>query len=148
MSPAAAMVLFVVVFLRNGGYTGSRQRSPLVSKKVRRLVDLIDLSTCCGNEVKKMDEKRVRNRWGFREGRIQQVMMGLDEHNEVKSGDAYLVRIPKIEGKIRKKEDGNAVYVEYICTPGMARSIQVNDAPHSPFWGANRCKTYRVGCIV
>ena len=62
-----------------------------------------------------MDEKRVRNRWGFREGRIQQVMMGLDEHNEVKSGDAYLVRIPKIEGKIRKKEDGNAVYVEYIC---------------------------------
>ena len=32
--------------------------------------------------------------------------------------------------------------------PGMARSIQVNDAPHSPFWGANRCKTYRVGCIV
>ena len=43
LSPAAAMVLFVVVFVRNGGYTGSRQRSPLVSKKVRRLVDLIDL---------------------------------------------------------------------------------------------------------
>ena len=37
------------------------------------------------------------------------MMMGLDEYNEVKSGDAYLIRIPKIEGKIREKEDGKAI---------------------------------------
>ena len=33
-------------------------------------------------------------------------------------------------------------YGESFYNPGMARSIQENDAPHSPFWGANRCKTY------
>ncbi len=53
--------------------------------------------------------------WGYREGRISRVLDELKIHNEVKVGEAYVVRIPKIQGKILVNDkDRNATYVDYI----------------------------------
>ena len=53
--------------------------------------------------------------WGYREGRISRVLDELRTHNEVKVGDAYVVRIPKIQGKILIDKKGrNTEYVVYI----------------------------------
>ena len=53
--------------------------------------------------------------WGYREGRIGRVLDELRTHNEVKVGDAYVVRIPKIQGKILiNDKDRNTTYVDYI----------------------------------
>ena len=49
------------------------------------------------------------------EGRIRDVMNQLDVQNEVKCGDAFLVRIPKIEGRIYTRQAGpHLTYVMYI----------------------------------
>ena len=53
--------------------------------------------------------------WGYREGRISRVLDELRTHNEVKVGEAYVVRIPKIPGKIQIDKKGrNTEYVIYI----------------------------------
>ena len=53
--------------------------------------------------------------WGYREGRIGRVLDELRTHNEVKVGDAYVVRIPKIQGKILiNDKDRTTTYVDYI----------------------------------
>ena len=63
------------------------------------------------------EERRVQPYvgWGYREGRISRVLDELRTHNEVKVGDAYVVRIPKIPGKILI-DDGtrNTEYVIYV----------------------------------
>ena len=49
------------------------------------------------------------------EGRIQSVTDQLEEQNEVKCGDAFLVRIPKINGRIYTRQVGpHLTYVMYI----------------------------------
>ena len=53
--------------------------------------------------------------WGMPEGRIRDVVNQLEEQNEVKFGDAILVRIPKIEGRIYTRQEGpHLIYVMYI----------------------------------
>ena len=54
-----------------------------------------------------------RHDWGFRDERIAKVVRELEERNEVKMGDAFVVRIPKIEGKISLRKGEYADYVEY-----------------------------------
>ena len=54
-----------------------------------------------------------RHDWGFRDERIAKVVRELKEKNEVKMGDAFVVRIPKIEGKISLRKGEYADYVEY-----------------------------------
>ena len=61
-----------------------------------------------------MEERRdFRHDWGFRDERIARVVRELKEKNEVKMGDAFVVRIPKIEGKISLRKGEYADYVEY-----------------------------------
>ena len=54
-----------------------------------------------------------RHDWGFRDERIAKVVRELEERNEVKMGDAFVVRIPKIEGKTSLRKGEYADYVEY-----------------------------------
>jgi len=61
-----------------------------------------------------MEERRdFRHDWGFRDERIARVVRELNEKNEVKMGDAFVVRIPKIEGKTSLRKGEYADYVEY-----------------------------------
>ena len=62
-----------------------------------------------------MGEASYQRHWGMPEGRIQSVTDQLEEQNEVKCGDAFLVRIPKIEGRIYTRQEGpHLTYVMYI----------------------------------
>ena len=61
-----------------------------------------------------MEERRdFRHDWGFRDERIARVVRELKEKNEIKMGDAFVVRIPKIEGKVSLRKGDCADYVEY-----------------------------------
>ena len=54
-------------------------------------------------------------RWGMPDGPAQRALKELEEQNEVKLGDAFLVRIPQIEGKISMRNTGpHQTYVDYI----------------------------------
>ena len=54
-------------------------------------------------------------RWGMPDGPAQRALKELEEQNEVKLGDAFLVRIPQIEGKISMRTVGpHQTYVDYI----------------------------------
>ena len=71
--------------------------------------------------------------WGYREGRISRVLDELKIHNEVKVGDAYVVRIPKIQGKILVNDkDRNATYVDYIVS--VNSSVSMNDPASRIEW--------------
>ena len=62
-----------------------------------------------------MGETLYQRHWGMPEGRIRDVVNQLEEQNEVKFGDAILVRIPKIEGRIYTRQEGpHLIYVMYI----------------------------------
>ena len=62
-----------------------------------------------------MGETLYQRHWGMPEGRIRDVVNQLEEQNEVKFGDAILVRIPKIEGRIYTQQEGpHLIYVMYI----------------------------------
>ena len=55
-------------------------------------------------------------RWGMPDGPAQRALKELEEQNEVKLGDAFLVRIPQLEGKISMRTVGpHQTYVDYIC---------------------------------
>ena len=46
------------------------------------------------------------------------VTKGLEKSNKVKLGDGYLVRIPKIQGRINRIRRDDRTYVEYIYERG------------------------------
>ena len=48
----------------------------------------------------------------------EQVTKGLEKSNKVKLGDGYLVRIPKIQGRINRIKRDDRTYVEYIYERG------------------------------
>ena len=48
----------------------------------------------------------------------EQVTKGLEKSNKVKLGDGYLVRIPKIQGRINRIRRDDRTYVEYIYERG------------------------------
>ena len=58
-----------------------------------------------------MGEASYRRHWGMPEGLIRDVTKQLEEQNEVKCGDAFLVRIPKIEGRIYTRTGGTVIPV-------------------------------------
>ncbi len=63
----------------------------------------------------KMTEAEIRERPNpFREERIRRIQKELEKQNEVKIGNAFLVRIPKIDGRILLWKRGQSTYVAYI----------------------------------
>ena len=83
------------------------------------------------------EEQRYKRHWGMRDPYIRSIMEELDERNEVKCGDAYLVRIPKIEGKITTRQIGLQTYVEYIY-----------ESSYDPISRQNRNKKARIGQAI
>ena len=61
------------------------------------------------------DESEYERQARLTPDRVRKILEDLEKRNEVKVGDTFLVRIPKIEGKIFiRKVDERTTYVDYI----------------------------------